>query len=152
MALPVRRNSNDATSWNPFQELDDIHSRFSKLIESTFGETPNSLFGTWTPPVDLEETDDAFIVEAELPEVKAEDVNVELNDGQLSIHGEIKQKERSGVLRRKSRRTGEFDYRVTLPAQVQPDSVEATLKDGVLRLKLQKSEVHKPRRIEITSS
>ena len=38
------------------------------------GETSNSLFGTWTPPVDLEETDDAFIVEAELPEVKAEDV------------------------------------------------------------------------------
>jgi HSP20 family protein len=74
MALPVRRHSNDVTSWSPFKKLDDIHSHFSKLIESTLGETSNSLFGTWTPPVDLAETDDAFIVEAELPEVKAEDV------------------------------------------------------------------------------
>ncbi len=151
MALPTRRSSNDVSAWNPFRELDDLHSRFSKLLESTFGDAPGSVFGTWTPPVDIEETDDSFIVEAELPEVKADDVDVELNDNQLSIHGEIKERERIGVLRHQTRRTGQFDYRVTLPAQVQPDSVEAPLKDGVLRLKLHKSQQHKPKRIEITS-
>lgn len=151
MALPGRRTSNDVSAWNPFAELEDIRSRFSKLLESTFGEAPSSVFGTWTPPVDIEETEEAFIVEAELPEVKAEDVDVELNDNQLSIHGEIKEREHTGVLRRQTRRTGRFDYRVTLPAQVQPDDVEASLKEGVLRLKLRKSEVQTPRRIEITS-
>ena len=140
------------TAWNPFRELDDISNRFSKLLESTWGESSSSVFGAWTPPVDIEETDDAFVVEAELPAVKAEDVDVELNDNQLSIHGEIKERERKGVLHRQTRRTGQFDYRVVLPAQVQPDSVEASLKDGMLRLKLHKSEVHKPRRIEISSS
>ena len=152
MALPTRRTDSDVTAWNPFRELDDIHSRFSKLLESTFGEAPSSVFGTWTPPVDIEETDDAFIVEAELPEVKADDVDVELHDNQLSIHGEIKERERTGVLRRQTRRTGQFDYRVTLPAQVEADGAEASLKDGVLRLTLHKSEVHKPQRIEVSSS
>jgi HSP20 family protein len=152
MALPTRRTNNDVASWNPFRELDDIHSRFSKLLESTFGDSPSSILGAWTPPVDIEETDDAFVVEAELPEVKPEDVNVELNDNQLSIHGEIKERERTGILRRQTRRTGQFDYRVALPSQVQPDTAEASLKDGVLRLKLHKSEVHKPRRIEVSSS
>jgi HSP20 family protein len=122
-----------------------------KLLESTLGETQGSVFGSWTPPVDIEETDDAFIVEADLPEVKAEDVNVELDDNQLQIHGEIKERERTGVLRKQTRRTGQFYYRVTLPAQVQSDSVQATLKDGVLRLKLHKDEGRKPRRIEVTT-
>jgi HSP20 family protein len=160
MALPTRRTNNDITSrtnndvtpWNPFRELDDFHSRFSRLLETTFGDTPGSLFGAWSPPVDIEETDDAFLVEAELPEVRPDDVNVELNDNQLTIHGEIKERERTGVLRRQTRRTGQFDYRVTLPAAVQPDSAEASLKDGVLRLRLHKSEVSKPRRIEVTTS
>jgi HSP20 family protein len=149
--LPARRSNSDVTPREPLREIEDIRSRFSKLLESSFGEVPN-LLGTWTPPVDIEETDDAYIVEADLPEVKAEDVDVELTDGELAIHGEIKQRERTGVLRRQTRRTGQFDYRVTLPAQVETDSVEASLKDGVLRLKLPKSEAHKPRRIEITSS
>jgi HSP20 family protein len=149
MALPSRRRD-DVSGWNPFRELDDIHSRFSRLLESTWGEGPGSVFGTWTPPVDIEETDDDFVVEAELPEVKPGDVNVELSDNRLAIHGEIKEREHTGVLRRQTRRTGQFDYRVTLLGQVDPDSVEASLKDGVLRLRLHKSEEQKPRRIEIS--
>lgn len=147
MALPTRRDNNELTSWNPFRELDEIQSRMSRLLESTFG-TPTS-GGAWTPPVDIEETDDAFVVEAELPDVKREDVDVELNDNELSIHGEIKERERTGILRRQTRRTGQFDYRVTLPGQVDPDSTEASLKDGVLRLTVRKSEGQRRRRIEI---
>lgn len=150
MALPTRRDNNELTSWNPFRELDEIQSRMSRLLESTFG-TP-MLGGAWTPPVDIEETDDAFVVEAELPDVKREDVDVELNDNELSIHGEIKERERTGILRRQTRRTGQFDYRVTLPGQVDPDSTEASLKDGVLRLTVRKSEGQRRRRIEIAGS
>ena len=151
METPTRRDNNDLTSWNPFRELDEIQSRMSRLLESTF-RSGDSSAGAWTPLVDIEETDDAFVVEAELPEVKREDISVELNDNELSIHGEIKERERTGILRRQTRRTGEFDYRVTLPGQVDPDSTEASLKDGVLRLTLHKSEGQRRRRIEITGS
>ncbi len=149
MALPVYRNS-DVRSWNPLQEMDDLQSRFSKLLEASFGESA-SLVSSWTPPVDIEETDDSFIVEAELPEVQKDDVDVELDDNRLTIHGEVKERERTGVLRRQSRRTGQFDYRVDLPGKVQADGVDASLKDGVLRLTIRKSEADKPRRIEISS-
>lgn len=150
MDMPARRD-NELTSWNPFRELDEIQSRMSRLLESTFGSS-SALSGAWTPPVDIEETDDAFVVEAELPEVKREDISVELNDNELSIHGEIKERERTGILRRQTRRTGQFDYRVTLPGQVDPDSTEASLKDGVLRLTVHKNEGQRRRRIEIASS
>jgi HSP20 family protein len=149
MALPVRRNS-EIRTWDPFRELDDLQSRFVGLLESAFGELPRTALNTWAPPVDLEETDEAFVVEAELPGVKREDVDVEVDESTLSIHGEIKERERTGVLRRSTRRTGQFDYRVTLPSSVDAESVQATLKDGVLRLEVRKSEAAKPRRIQIT--
>ncbi|WP_332664678.1 Hsp20/alpha crystallin family protein [Aeromicrobium sp.] len=142
------RHDKELTSWNPFRELDDIQNRMSRLLESTFGGAPTT--GAWSPPVDIEETDDTFVVEAELPDVKREDIDVELKDNELSIRGDIKERERTGVLRRQTRRTGRFDYRVTLPGHVEADRTEASLKDGVLRLTLHKSEGHKRRRIEIS--
>lgn len=151
MALPVSRRSSEARGWDPFRELDDLQHRFSSLLESTFGDLSASSYGAWTPAVDIEETDDSFVVEAELPGVKREDVNVELNENQLVIHGETKERERSGVFRRQTRRTGQFDYRVALPGQVDGDHVDASLSDGVLRLELHKSEAAKARRIEISS-
>lgn len=150
MALPIARRSNEVRGWDPFRELDDLQHRFSSLLESTFGDLSSSSFGGWTPAVDIEETDDSFIVEAELPGVKREDVNVELNENQLVIHGETKERERSGVVHRQTRRIGRFDYRVALPGQVDADKVEASLNDGVLRLELHKSEATKSRRIEIS--
>lgn len=152
MALPVPRRGSQVRGWDPFAELDDLQQRFSSLLESTFGDLSGSSFGGWTPAVDIEETDEAFIVEAELPGVKPEDINVELDQNQLVIHGETEERERSGVLRRQTRRTGQFDYRVALPSQVDADKVDATLEDGVLRLQLHKSESTKSRRIEIARS
>jgi HSP20 family protein len=149
MALPTRRENTEVSAWNPFRELDEIQSRMSRLLESTVGAP--LVTGVWTPPVDIEETDDAFIVEAELPDVKRDDVSVELNGEELSIHGEIKQRERTGILRRQTRRTGQFDYRVTLPGKVDADSTDASLKDGVLRLTLRKTEGQNRRRIEVAS-
>ncbi|UER55866.1 Hsp20/alpha crystallin family protein [Kineosporiaceae bacterium SCSIO 59966] len=150
MALPARR-STELQTWNPFRELDDLHERMSRLMESTFGETRNGLTG-WVPAVDIEETDEAFLVEAELPGVKRDDVTVELRDNELTIHGEIKERERTGVLRRQTRRTGQFDYRVVLPGDVDADNVEANLQEGILRVTVRKAEQTKPRRIEITAA
>ncbi len=98
-----------------------------------------------------DENDDAFVVEAEMPGVKRDDVIVDLQDNELRIHGEIKERERTGILRRQTRRTGQFDYRVTLPHEVDADNVEANLHEGVLRVQVPKAEQTKPRRIEITA-
>src|SRR5690606_23275635 len=101
------------------------------------------------PPVDLEEIDDAFLVEADLPGVKRDDVEVELIDNQLVIRGECKERERVGILRRRTRKTGEFDYRLLLPGEVEADGVDAHLEDGVLHLRIPKAAASRRRRIEV---
>jgi HSP20 family protein len=147
MALQVMRNT-DRQGWNPFRELDDLHERMSKLLESS---VVDGQVTSWVPAVDIEETDDAFLVEAELPGVKRDDVTVELQNNELMIHGEVKERERTGLQRRRTRRTGQFDYRVVLPGEVDADNVEANLQEDVLRVKVRKTEHARPRRIEITA-
>lgn len=142
---------NDLQLWNPFREIDDMHRRMSQMLESAFESASLNGFTGWTPPVDIEETDDAFVVEAELPGVKRDDVSVELNDNELTIRGEAKERERVGILRRQTRRTGEFLYRVRLPGDVDEDKVEATLRDGVLELRIGKAVPAQARRIEISA-
>lgn len=147
MTLQLLRNT-DRQGWNPFREFDDMQQRVSKLLESGVG---HGLVTSWVPAVDIEETDEAFLVEADLPGVKRDDVTVELQDNELRINGEVKERERTGILRRRTRRTGQFDYRVVLPGEVDADNVEANLQEGVLRVVVRKTEHAKPRRIEITT-
>jgi HSP20 family protein len=103
----------------------------------------------WVPPVDIEETDDSYLLEIDLPGVRPEDVNLELRDSnELRISGQYRERERSGTLRRQDRRTGEFEYDVILPGDVDPEQVEASLQDGVLSVRLGKAR-NQPRRIEV---
>ncbi|MGJ5749810.1 Hsp20/alpha crystallin family protein [Streptomyces puniciscabiei] len=81
---------------------------------------------------DLHEADDAYVVEARLPGIKREDIDVEVGEGELCITGEYKEREREGVLRRSTRRTGRFEYRTLLPADVKAEEITATLADGML--------------------
>ena len=143
MPLSVRRDK-EVEPQHPLRELDDLLERIPHLWESSVHE------GAWVPAVDIEENDEEFIIEAELPGVRREDVSVELLDGELTIHGEFKERERKGILRRQTRRTGQFDYRVWLPGAVDTDSVEANLQEGVLRVHVRKAESAKRRRIQIT--
>jgi HSP20 family protein len=148
MALPVRRRDvspQPAQRWDPFQELEQLRERMGQLIGAPGGNSS----ATWAPPVDIFETDDAWIVEAELPGVDPDDVKVEVRDSELSISGEIKERERQGILRRRTRRVGAFDFQVTLPTQADTDNVEADLKDGVLTVRVPKPETARPRRIEV---
>jgi HSP20 family protein len=117
-----------------------------RLVQSTFG-TGNG--GMWMPMTDIEETDDAWVIEAELPGVDKKDVNVEMRDSELIISGEIKEKERKGVLRRQTRKTGEFEYRVTLPGESDAEHIDANLHDGVLTVRVPKSQSAKPKQIEV---
>lgn len=151
--LPERRAASASERWEPFSEIEQVTERMRRMLEQTFGRfgVPSQLLDRegWSPLVDIEETDDAFVLEAELPGVKREDVNLELVGNELLISGEIKERERKGAVRRRSRRTGRFEYRVGLPAQIDPEKIEASLNEGVLAVRVPKSERAQRRRIEV---
>jgi HSP20 family protein len=151
--LPERRRAASPERWEPLQEFENVTERMRRMLEQTFSGFGSPLqfaeTAGWSPLVDIEETDDAYVVEAELPGVKRDDVNIELVGNELAITGEIRERERKGTLRRRTRRTGRFDYRVSLPDHVDPEKIEANLADGVLTVRAPKSERAQRRRIEV---
>ncbi len=156
MAVPARRTESSSSArpvqrWDPFSEFEQLQEEMGRLVQSVWPQA-HANGGAWMPLADIEETEDAWIIEAELPGVDRKDVDVELREGELVITGEIKEKERKGVVRRRTRRTGQFEYRVMLPGQANEDQIEANLHDGVLSVRVPKSEKAKPRRIEVKAS
>jgi HSP20 family protein len=104
MALPVRRRDaapQPIRRWDPDRELEGLQEQLVQLMQRTSDDDGGAPF---IPLVDIEETEDAWIVEAELPGVKPEDVNVEVRGSELAISGEIKERERDGILRRRTRK------------------------------------------------
>ncbi|MFV0131767.1 Hsp20/alpha crystallin family protein [Streptomyces sp. HMX87] len=150
MTLPVRREQH-RPACDPFREFHDLYERMGQLWQSAVLGGGGLLGDAWAPLADLEETDDAYLVGVDLPGVKKDDITIELRAGELSVHGEVKEKERTGLVRSRTRRTGQFDYRVTLPQDTDEEQVTAELADGVLTVTVPKAEKAKPRRIEITS-
>lgn len=156
MALPVRRTREDRPTppesgvarWDPFDELDRLNRQLSSYLES-FRQLPSLLAGGFTPLADIEETNDAYLVEIELPGVKRDDVDIEVVGRRVTVHGERKEKERVGILRRRDRTVGRFHFEVSLPGDVNEDGVDAHLDEGVLTVRLPKPEHERPRRIEI---
>jgi HSP20 family protein len=135
---------------DPLRELDDIRERMRGVLEHTFTGLPQIVgAAAWAPLVDVEETEDAFVLEAELPGVKPKDVSVELQGSELVISGELKERERKGTLRRRARPSGRFEYRVSLGQAVEEDRIEASLTDGVLSVQAPKAERARRRRIEV---
>jgi HSP20 family protein len=152
MTLPVVRNSQPAARWDPFAEFEDLYDRMGQLMGSVVGGPVGQLAALpWSPLADVSETDDAYLIEADLPGVRQDQVSVEVSGGDLVISGEITSRERPGVLRRATRRQGRFEYRTMLPADADPDQVSASLADGVLTVRVAKAETARPRRIEITA-
>jgi HSP20 family protein len=154
MPLLVRRREVPSRSQQyaqPFRELQELQEQTSQLLQQMMPAVPAPI-QPWIPDVDIEETDDAWVVEAELPGARAEDVHVEVRAGELHIHGSIVEKERAGILRRRSRRVGEFEYRVTLPEPVDSDNPEAHLHEGVLEVRVPKAEKSRSREIPIQSN
>jgi HSP20 family protein len=149
--LPERRSRAAPGRWQPLNELEQVSERMRRLLDETFGSfgPASAAETTWSPLVDIEEEDEAYVVEAELPGVKREDMNIELVGNELMITGEIKQRERKGSLRHQMRRTGRFEYRVTLPDHLDAEKVDASLKDGVLTVRVPKSERAQRRKIEV---
>ena len=141
-ARPVRR-------FEPFREFDQLQAQMGELLESALAGAPGE-GAPWIPAVDIEETDEAWIVEAELPGVDKKDVDIQMNDSELVVRGEIKERERTGILRRRTRRVGEFEFRVTLPGQTDAEQIDAKLDGGVLAIRIPKPQETQPRHIDIS--
>src|SRR4051812_39668902 len=113
MTLSVRRREQAGSApgavWEPFRELDELQRQTADLMKTVWSGVRADEAQPWVPSVDVEETDDAWIVEAEAPGVRREDVSVEVDDSELVISGEIKERDRTGILRRRTRRTGRFE-------------------------------------------
>ncbi len=120
---------------------------FSDLFDNAFATVTGEVW----PRVDIEETDDAYLIKAELPGMKKEDVAVEIHNNVLSISGERKEtrEEKSKNVHRRESFVGTFCRNFSLPDQVSVEKVDAEFKDGVLRLTIPKSEERKPRKIAI---
>ena len=144
--------------WNPFRELEDMSTRLNRIFgQSTApraaGEAGDDsmLVFDWSPMVDVVETPEEFQIKAELPEVKKEDVRVFVDEGILRIEGERKQeKEDKGKkYHRVERSYGSFLRTFTLPDYIDDSKVRAEFKDGVLNVRLPKTEKAKPKAVEV---
>jgi len=141
---------------SPFNELARIRNEIFRIFEEpfSFGSTASSLFEGWTPAVDVYEDRDKVTVRAELPGMDKNDIEVSVAGNTLSISGERKQEEEKGEGEsyRSERFLGRFQRTITLPAEVDPNQVQATYKDGVLSITCGKSEQAKRKQIEIKTS
>lgn len=129
--------------WDPFEEMNRLHDHF--FSGGGLKARPFSV------AVDIREEEDAFFVDAEVPGLAAEDVKVDVEKNVLTIRGERKteSEEGEGKYRRVERRYGSFSRSFTLPETVDPDSISADLRDGVLGIRLPKKEAPTPRNIAV---
>jgi HSP20 family protein len=139
-------------NYDPFRELRSLQDEVNRLFTGSFdrGET-GMMRGAWNPSVDIFENKDQIVLEAELPGMKPEDVNISIENNVLTIHGErrFEKKDESDNFHRVERSYGSFTRSFTLPPTVSSENVEANFDNGILRLALAKREEAKPRRIEI---
>lgn len=151
MTLPEPRRESRPGRWDPLGELEDAYDRMGRLFRDAFGEFSTPWGTSWTVgvPLDIEETEDAYIAEMDLPGVKREDLMVEVQGDEIRVRGEIKERERTGVLRRQTRRKGVVEHRFSLPGDFDPEAVEAELAEGVLTVRAPKAVTARPRRIDV---
>ncbi len=131
---------------------DEMNRLFNQFFQGGTGEEAGWGVRTWAPPVDIYETDDALILKAELPGVSKDDVSIEIHQNTLILRGQRKHEAevKEEHYHRVERAYGTFQRSFMLPTLVDQEHVQATYTDGVLELRLPKSEAAKPKRIAIT--
>ena len=148
MELPIRRRRDDR---RPEQEFERLRGAFAGQLEQwpDFVRSVERALTDVAPLVDIEETDDSYLLEVELPGVRQEDVDLLVDQGRLRLTAERRRRERVGFLRHRTRTTGRFHLDVHLPAPVLDDAVSASLDHGVLTVVVPKAEQARRRHIPI---
>jgi HSP20 family protein len=145
----------ETSSWEPFDQLNNLREEINRLFESPFGEMArNSDFFGWAPAVDLFEGKDHFEVRAELPGMNKDQIDISLHEGSLIISGErkLESEDEEAEASRSERFFGRFQRALELPKPVDAGKVTATYKDGILTVTLPKTEESKPKQITVKAS
>lgn len=131
--------------------LPELRTEMDRLLEDFFGGRGGngSTLGSFAPPTDLYETEDAYVVEAELPGFSRGDIHVSLEDGTLSISGRREVTDEKKSYRRRERAEGRFERRFSLPRSVKAEDVKARMENGILRVQVPKAEEARSRKIEV---
>ncbi len=143
--------------WDPFRELEDVSSRLNRIFGrplARMGSDEMMSMADWTPSADISETDTEYLIKAEIPGVKKEDVKVTIQDGILTIQGERKmeKEEKDKKYHRIERSYGSFTRSFRLPDDADESAVKAEFKDGLLNVTLTKSAKAKPKSINVSVS
>lgn len=144
----------DLTPWRPTGELSRLRREMDDLWSRFFG-APSETVRTsiWMPSIDISETDGEIHVKAELPGLETKDIDVNVSGDLLTIRGEKKEETETEEesYHARERYYGSFQRSIRLPSEVKSENAEASFKNGVLNLKLPKSETARTRKIEIKS-
>jgi HSP20 family protein len=141
--------------WEPLREFGALQNEMNRLFNTVFDSPAPGNGGAtmrrWVPAMDLVETDDHFVLRADLPGLGEDDVKIEFEDGTLTVSGERKAEHETKHegYHRVERAFGAFSRSLTLPQGVDPEAVNASFDNGVLEVTIPKPEARKPRRIEI---
>ena len=141
--------------WEPVRELTSLQGEMNRLFNTFFDAPATGSNGgaqrRWVPAMDLVETDDHFVLRADLPGLTEDDIAIELEDNVLTVSGERKSEteKRDEGFYRLERAFGQFSRSLTLPEGVDPESIAAAFSNGVLEVRVPKPEERKPRRVSI---
>jgi HSP20 family protein len=159
LSASTQEDNMSIVRWDPFRELEDMSNRLNRVfgrsgLAGTTEDKGEFITFDWAPSVDIAETAEAFEIKAELPDVKKEDVRVTVEEGQLRISGERKQEkeEKGKKFHRVERSYGSFMRSFSLPENVDDARLSAEYKDGVLNVRLPKTEKAKPKAIAVKVS
>jgi len=142
--------------WNPFKEMDELQNRlnhfFGTPTPTRANDEESMAPARWAPLVDIVEDEKEYLIKAELPEIKKDDISVKVEKGILAGTGERKcEKEENGKkYHRVERSYGHFTRTFSLPDDADAEQVKAEFKDGVLLVHVQKAEKAKPKQIEVS--
>jgi HSP20 family protein len=144
--------------WEPAREINSLQQEMNRLFSSFFDTPPAGAGGNggnprrWIPAMDLVETDDHFVLRADLPGMSEGDVDLSLEDNVLTLSGERRSEHEQGGegFYRLERATGAFSRSLTLPEGVDGDAISARFDNGVLEVRIPKPEQRKPRKLQIS--
>ena len=140
--------------WDPFKDLLTLREKMNRLFEETFtgrGEEKDLISGTWTPSVDIYETENALVLTAEVPGIKGDDIEIKIEDNTLILQGQRKfEKEtKEENYHRIERSYGSFYRSFTLPNSVDQDKIQAEHENGILKITMPKKPELKPKKVKV---
>ena len=137
--------------YEPWSLFDQLRREMERGLTTQSGEVSSVATSDWVPAVDIKETEDSFVIVADIPGVKPEDIEVQMDNGVLTIKGEkqTEKKEEHEDFKRVERSYGSFYRRFSLPDTADPESVSAKSDHGVLEITVSKQEKVQPRKIAV---